>query len=69
MLAIFFFVVLFQMKNVFYYHDDYGYLSLSYAGINIPNVQGTSYGIREILQFLYQHYMVWGEEYFTFLLR
>ena len=60
MLAVFFFIVLFQMKNVFYYHDDYGYLSLSYAGINIPNVQGTSYGIREILQFLYQHYMVWG---------
>lgn len=59
-LTIFFFIVLFQMANVFYYHDDYGYLSLSYAGINIPNAKGISYGIKEILQFLYQHYMIWG---------
>jgi hypothetical protein len=59
-LILFFLAVLLQMSNVFFFHDDYGYMTLSYAGINIPQANGTSYGPWELLQFLFQHYMTWG---------
>ena len=59
-LVIFFLAVFMQMSNVFFFHDDYGYLTLSYAGIEIPGAVGTSYGLWELLQFLFEHYMTWG---------
>jgi Family of unknown function (DUF6056) len=59
-LVLFFLAVFLQMSNVFYFHDDFGYLTLSYANIEIPGAKGTSYGLWELLQFLYQHYMTWG---------
>lgn len=59
-LVLFFLAVFLQMSNVFYFHDDFGYLTLSYANIEIPEAHGTSYGFWEMLQFLYQHYMTWG---------
>lgn len=56
-LAVFFSFVWYQMSSVVLYHDDYGYLSLTYHNIN-ANSQG--YVLRDILYFLYKHYMTHG---------
>lgn len=56
-LAFFFLFVWYQMSSVVLYHDDYGYLSLTYHNINI-NSKG--YALKDILYFLYKHYMTHG---------
>ncbi len=56
--ACFFVYLFFQHLQVFLYHDDYGYLSLSYE-VNVP-VSGLHYGLADIFQFLGMHYQSWG---------
>ena len=47
-----------QMRNVFYYFDDYGYLALTYHGLYHP--AGGDYGLRDVCSFLGNHYLYWG---------
>lgn len=54
------FVVLLQYANVFFYHDDFAYLTLSYRNLANFDIQGTNYGLMEILHFLYAHYLNHG---------
>ena len=65
----FFIVILlfYQVRNIFYYFDDYGYLSLSYQ--NLYHVQG-NINLTDILSFLNRHYLKWGGRvlYFFFLI-
>jgi len=56
--GLFFVYLLAQHFLVGLYHDDYGYLSLSYIG-DLP-ISGTNYGLSEIFQFLGLHYQQWG---------
>ena len=56
--SIFLIYLLCQHLFVFLYHDDYGYLSLSYE-VNVP-VVGTAFQFHDILNFLGLHYMHWG---------
>jgi hypothetical protein len=55
----FFIFMLVQNRFVYLYHDDYGYLSLSYAA-NIQSVHGHVFTLRQLLQFLSEHYFHWG---------
>jgi len=48
-----------QMCFVYLYHDDFGYVSLSYANL-IPSVSGTSFTLSQLMEFLIAHYMTWG---------
>ena len=59
LLTVFFCVVLFQMANVFLYHDDYGYFTLTYHN---PHALGTGHNksIKQMLRFLGTHYMIHG---------
>jgi len=50
--------LLIQHSFVFLYHDDYGYLSLSYA-VNLP-VSGTNFHFWDIIHYLSLHYLGWG---------
>lgn len=45
------------------YHDDYGYVSLSYAYI-VEGVNGHSFNIKQLLSFLIGHYNNWGGRYY-----
>lgn len=56
--VLFLFMQFIQIKNVFLYFDDFGYASLSYAGL-MPH-KGPADSIGEILEFLFRHYMHWG---------
>lgn len=56
--SIFLIYLIAQHFLVFLYHDDFGYLSLSYE-VNV-GVSGTSFGFFDILKFLGLHYMHWG---------
>lgn len=47
-----------QFRNVYFYFDDFGYLSLSYQ--NLTPQSNMNYGLLEILDFLRLHYMNWG---------
>lgn len=53
---VFFVLLLIQLSFVFLYHDDYGYASLSYI-VNVDGVAGTAFGLTEVFNFLYQHYL------------
>lgn len=46
----------FQSKYVGFYHDDYGYGSLSYA----IGAQSDGRSMSDIVDYLYKHYMQWG---------
>ncbi len=54
----FFLFLMIQHHYVFLYHDDYGYLSLSYEVTGITS--SMNYGLKEIFSFLGEHYMLWG---------
>lgn len=58
-------MVFYQVRNVFYYFDDYGYLSLSYQ--NLYQLQGKM-GLVDILIFLKNHYLRWGGRVLYFFL-
>jgi hypothetical protein len=51
--------MLIQSRFLYIYHDDYGYASLSYA-IVIPSVSGYEYSIPQLVEFLNEHYNIWG---------
>ncbi|MBD0857764.1 hypothetical protein CGK76_01980 [Erysipelotrichaceae bacterium 7770_A6] len=55
----FFAFVMFQHSFLWMYHDDYGYASLSYA-YNVQSVVGHSFNFKQLIEFLYGHYMTWG---------
>lgn len=55
----FFTFVMFQHSFLWIYHDDYGYASLSYA-YNVQSVVGHSFNVKQLIEFLYGHYMTWG---------
>lgn len=55
-LTIIFIITYIQYKYIGFYHDDYGYASLSYA-TNNPTSQVT---IENILSYLHWHYLNWG---------
>lgn len=55
----FFLVVLIvQHRFVYFYYDDYGYVSLTFGGYK--NVSGMDYTLRDIINFLKWHYNAWG---------
>lgn len=58
-------MVFYQVRNVFYYFDDYGYLSLSYQ--NLYQLQGKM-RLTDILLFLRNHYQRWGGRVLYFFL-
>lgn len=66
-LMIFFIFLLLQYKNVYMYFDDYGYVTLSYA-VQLPGIEGTSYSLAQIIEFLKLHYLGWGGRLFTYFL-
>ena len=59
-LGLFFLFELLQMSQVFLYHDDYGYATLSYADLFLPQSDGYRHSLGEIFAFLYKHYTLWG---------
>ncbi len=56
--GLFFLFLFIQHHFVYLYHDDYGYLSLSYEVTGITS--SMNYGLKEIFSFLGQHYLLWG---------
>lgn len=55
--GLFFLFLIIQHHFVGLYHDDYGYLSLSYA---VEGYASVHYGLSEILGYLGAHYFDWG---------
>ncbi|MDE6608138.1 MAG: hypothetical protein K2K54_10345 [Lachnospiraceae bacterium] len=56
--VLFIFLILLQHHYVYMYFDDYGYASLSY--INSENQIGRLFGLTDVFQFLWLHYLKWG---------
>lgn len=55
--AVFFIYLVSQFKKVYIYYDDYGYLSLSYGYVT-ESVVGDRYNIFQLIDFMYNHYLV-----------
>lgn len=51
-------ILFIQFRNVYFYFDDFGYLSLNYQ--NLTPQKNMDYGLLEILDFLRLHYLHWG---------
>ncbi len=65
--GIFFLLVFLQHQFLWLYHDDYGYVSLSYL-FNYDGVMGTNTSFKEIVNFLIFHYNNWGGRVLYFLI-
>lgn len=55
----FFLIVFLEHQFMWLYHDDYGYISLSYAYV-VEGVDGHSFTMSQLLSFLIGHYNNWG---------
>lgn len=55
---LFFIILVIQHRFVYFYFDDYGYLSLTFGGYQNPS--GMNYTIKDIANFLIWHYNTWG---------
>ena len=61
---VFFGAMLVRNRLVFLYHDDYGYVTLSYA-INIWFFRVTNFSLAQFSQCLIEHYTNWGGRILT----
>lgn len=55
---LFLIILLVQHRFVYFYYDDYGYLSLTFGGYK--NINGMNYTVKDIVDFLIWHYNAWG---------
>lgn len=68
MLFLLFFVfIMLQHSIIFLYHDDYGYASLSYAYWE-QGVNGQQFSFSQLINYLKQHYLIWGGRVLYFFL-
>jgi hypothetical protein len=65
---LFMFVMLWQHAYIYFYHDDFGYASLSYLLSYSTNIQGNNYSFLQLLSFLRTHYITWGARVLPFFL-
>jgi len=54
-----------QNKNVYMYHDDYGYATLSYVYFE-PNIVGQTFNASQLVDYLEHHYTMWGGRVLSF---
>lgn len=67
MYIILFFMIFAVHQFIFMYHDDYGYVSLTY-GVSSINDQGMDYPFYKIFEYLSWHYNNWGGRVVGFFL-
>lgn len=63
-----FIVLLFiQYRNVYMYYDDFAYATLSYV-YEVPGIKGTNFTFFQLMEFLYNHYNLWGGRVLGYLI-